>query len=44
MQPATSPRIATAFSSARAARPDFILESMEYPTILLLNTSFTAQA
>lgn len=32
MQPATSPRMATAFSSAWTASPDFILESMEYPT------------
>ena len=42
-QPATSPRIATALFSALTARLDFILESIEYPTILLPNTSLIAQ-
>ena len=42
-QPTISPRIATAFSSARTARLDFLLESIEYPTILLPKTSVIAQ-
>ena len=32
-QPATSPRLATALFRAATARRDFILESIEYPTI-----------
>jgi len=43
MQPATSPRIATAFSSAWTANRDFILESIEYPTIRPEKTSLIAQ-
>ena len=43
MQPATLPRMATAFSSAWTASRDFILESMEYPTIRPLNASLIAQ-
>ena len=43
MQPATSPRIWAAFSSAWTAKRDFILESIEYPTIRLANTSLIAQ-
>lgn len=43
MQPVTSPRIATAYSSAWTARRDFIRESVEYPTIRLLNALLIAQ-
>ena len=43
MQPATLPRIATAFSRACTANRDFILESIEYPTIRPLNASLMAQ-
>ena len=35
-------RRAIALRSAEAAKEDFIRESMEYPTILLENTSLTA--
>ena len=43
MQPATSPRRATALLSAVFASRDFIRESIECPTMRLENTSLMAQ-
>ena len=42
MHPATAPRRATALPRAAVANRDFILESIEYPTMRLENTSLIA--